>query len=359
MLKIREAGTCKYDLAALGSVNERAIPEGREPSEWTNRFLFEATGAEYNVVCGPANWGKSTAMFTALVLNSPPGMRIIRAIRSRNITPVYKDCVHNGITGPRHAIMWSDLGVGVRGPKVYYDRAEEAGAMLQPGDFDWDHHFVEEGVRWVHVTGLFMALSPTTGELVLEMARAAKKAGTIVSVDLNYREALWKANGISQELFRSIVREATVVVGNEEDFQLTLGIDGPEAGGEGLEGKRDSFVAMLENAIEEFPNIQLVATTLREVVSADLHQWGALMWYDGQIYDAPTRDIGVYCRIGGGDAFAGGLFYGMLEGMDPQDALNFGWAHGALLVTYSGDVSRASSPDDVWRTARGEARVSR
>ncbi|MDY0041291.1 MAG: sugar kinase [Desulforhabdus sp.] len=359
MLSLRDPNKCKYQMAALGSINERAIPEGREPSEWTNRFVFEATGAEYNVLCGPANWGMSTAMFTALVPNTPPGMRILRDIRSRGVTPIYKEFTHNGITGPRHAIMWSDLGAGIRGPKVYYDRAEEAGAMLKPGDFDWKRYFEVEGVRWVHVTGLFMSLSRYTGQLVLEMAKAARAAGTVVSVDLNYRDAMWKANGITQELFRSIVAESTVVVGNEEDFQLALGITGPDAGGSNLEEKRAGFTAMLTKAVEQFPNIKLFATTLREVHSAQEHTWSALMWYEGKIYDAPTKDIEVYCRIAGGDAFAGGLFYGMLTGMEPQEALNYGWAHGALMVTYSGDTSKASSPQDVVRAMKGQARVAR
>ncbi len=271
MLSLRNPETCKYAMAAIGSVNERAVPEGREPSEWTNRFVFETTGAEYNVLGGPANWGMPAAMFTALVPNTPPGMRILRAIRSRGITPIYKEFQHNGITGPRHAIMWSDLGCGVRAPQVYYDRAEEAGAMLKPGDFDWNYYFNEVGIRWIHVSGLFMALSPVTGKLVVEMARAAKAAGTVVSVDLNYRAAMWKANGITQDLFRTVANEATVLCGNEEDFQLSLGITGPEAGGSGVEEKRSGFKAMLENARKEFPNVKLFATTLRESISADKH----------------------------------------------------------------------------------------
>jgi 2-dehydro-3-deoxygluconokinase len=258
------------------------------------------------------------------------------------------------------AAVYSDRGFGVRAPVVFYNRSNEAAARLQPGDFDWAAIF-GAGVRWFHSGGIFAALSPTTSEVIVEAMRAARAAGATVSFDLNYREKLWKASGGADRaapVLRRIVENVDVIVGNEEDLQKGLDIPGPEVSSK---SKLDpsAFFGMIDNAVRKFPQVKVVATTLREVHSSNRHSWSAVAWVSGKTFVAPTAELDVYDRVGGGDGFASGFFYGLLSGASPEEAVKLGWAHGALLTTFPGDTTMATL-DQVRAFAKGgSARIQR
>jgi len=256
--------------------------------------------------------------------------------------------------------VYSDRGYGVRAPVVFYNRANEAGALLKPGDFDWNAIF-SEGVRWFHSGGIFAALSETTGELIIEGMRAARAAGAVVSFDLNYREKLWNVwggAGRAAEVLGRIVDNVDVLVGNEEDLQKGLGVRGPEAESA---SKLDpgAFLGMIGRVLERFPRIRAAATTLREVHSANRHSWSAVAWVDGESHVAPAIELDVYDRVGGGDGFAAGFFYGLLAGEPPAEALKLGWAHGALLTTYPGDTTMATLDEVRALASGGSQRIKR
>jgi 2-dehydro-3-deoxygluconokinase len=281
-------------------------------------------------------------------------------VREAGVVPFYKWFEHDGVHGPNIAGVYSDLGQGVRPPVVFYNRAQEAGALLKPGDFDWARIF-SDGVRWFHSGGIFAALSENTSELILEAMQAAHAAGTITSFDLNYRPKLWAAAGgpkRAQQVLQRLVGHADALFGNEEDLQHGLGIPGPN-----VESKSkldpDTFFMMIDRAVEQFPHIQLVATTLREVHSTNRHDWAAVLWFRGQKFVSPTCQLDVLDRIGGGDGFSSGLIYGLLTGRSPEEALGLGWAHGALLTTYPGDVTMASLEEVEALAHGGTARVQR
>jgi 2-dehydro-3-deoxygluconokinase len=269
------------------------------------------------------------------------------------VKPFYKHFKHDGVTGPNMATVYSDRGHGLRAPVVFYNRSNEAAAQLKPGDFDWDAIFAG-GVRWVHSGGIFAALSPTTAPLAAEMMKAAKAAGAVTSFDLNFREKLWKIHGGNEravETIASIVENVDVLVGNEEDLQKGLGIPGPEVA---AKSKLDPsvFFGMIDKVVKKHPNVKAVATTLREVHSTNRHSWSAVAWIDGQTFTAPTAELEVIDRVGGGDGFAAGFIYGLLAGESPEQAIKLGWAHGALLTTFPGDTTMASV-DQVRAFAQG------
>ena len=258
------------------------------------------------------------------------------------------------------ATIYSDRGFGVRAPVVFYNRANEAGAQLKPGDFDWNEVF-SNGVRWFHSGGIFAALSETTGEVIIEGMKAAKAAGAVTSFDLNYRAKLWNIWGgleKAQDVMRRIVENVDVLVGNEEDLQLGLGIPGPEVG---KKSKLDPsiFFGMIDKVVDKHPQVKVVATTLREVHTAAHHSWGAVAWIDGNTYVSPTTELHIYDRVGGGDGFASGFFYGLLSSEEPQDAVNLGWAHGALLTTFPGDTTMATLEQVRAFVQGGSARIQR
>jgi 2-dehydro-3-deoxygluconokinase len=259
------------------------------------------------------------------------------------------------------ATVYSDRGQGVRAPVVFYNRSNEAAALLKPGDFDWTSIF-SNGVRWFHSGGIFAALSETTSELIIEAMQAAKRHGAIVSFDLNYREKLWNASGGGHkralEVMSRIVNHVDVLVGNEEDLQKGLGIPGPEvAAKSGLDS--GAFLAMIDHVVSRHPQIKVLATTLREVHSTNRHTWSAVAWMAGHAYVAPTCELDVRDRVGGGDGFASGLIYGLLNGEPPEEALKLGWAHGALITTFPGDTTMAKV-DQVRAFAKGgSARIQR
>ncbi|MFN0052811.1 MAG: PfkB family carbohydrate kinase, partial [Planctomycetales bacterium] len=275
--------------------------------------------------------------------------------------PFYKWFEHDGVRGPNLATVYSDRGQGVRAPVVFYNRANEAGALLKPGEFDWPSIF-GGGVRWFHSGGIFSALSATTSELIIEGMQMAQKAGAITSFDLNYRAKLWAAVGgesKGQEVISRIVRHVDALVGNEEDLQRGLGIAGPQVDATRSRLDPDSFFTMIDQAVQKFPNIKLVATTLREVHSTNRHDWGAVLWLEGKRYVSPTCELDVLDRIGGGDGFAAGLFFGLLAGRPPEEALRLGWAHGALLTTFPGDVTMARLSEVEALAKGGSSRVQR
>jgi 2-dehydro-3-deoxygluconokinase len=349
------------DFLSLGALIHRLDP-GIIPFRKAKTCDIHVSGGEYNVAANLADcFGLKTGIATAMV-HYPIGEMIQNAVRAAGVTPFYKFFEHDGVRGPNMATVYSDRGAGVRAPVVFYNRSNEAGAMLKPGDFDWDTIFAG-GVRWFHSGGIFAALSETTSELIIEGMKAAKKAGAVTSFDLNYRAKLWKAAGGDSRAvatLRRIVEHVDVLVGNEEDMQKGLGIKGPEVSKK-ADSKLDPdvFFMMIDATVKEFPNIKAVATTLREVHSTNRHDWAAVLWMDGQQYTSPTCHLDVVDRIGGGDGFAAGCFYGLLTGRSPEESLRLGWAHGALLTTFPGDVTMAKL-DEVEAFAKGgSARVQR
>ena len=355
-LAIRADGA--LDLLALGAVVTRLDP-GIIPFRKASSFDIHVSGGEFNVAANLADaFGQRTGIATAMV-DYPIGDLVAARVRSMGVTPFYRHFEHDGATGPNIATVYSDRGYGIRGPVVFYNRANEAAARLAPGDFDWPSIF-GAGVRWFHSGGIFAALSPTASELIIEAMQAAHDAGAIVSFDLNYRAKLWHALGGGarvHEVLRRIVEHVDVLVGNEEDLQTGLQIPGPEVRSTGLDPA--SFLDMIDRVVAAFPRIRVVATTLREVQSASRHRWSAVAWVAGQSFVAPVCELDVHDRVGGGDGFASGLFYGLLNGEAPEDALRLGWAHGALLTTFPGDTTMATL-DQVRAFAAGEsARIQR
>jgi 2-dehydro-3-deoxygluconokinase len=350
---------CELDLLSLGALVHRLDP-GIIPFRKARSFDIHVSGGEYNVAANLADcFGLKTGIATAMV-NYGIGELVQGRVREMGVKPFYKHFEHDGVRGPNIATVYSDRGQGVRPPVVFYNRANEAGGMLKPGDFDWKGIF-GKGVRWFHSGGIFAALSNTTSELIVEGMQAAKEHGAVTSFDLNYRAKLWATIGGAakgQEMIRKIVQHVDMLVGNEEDLQKGLGIEGQD-----VEHTSDldpeAFFKMIERAVEKFPNVKMVATTLREVKSTNRHEWAAVLWYDGKRYVSPTMQLDVIDRIGGGDGFASGLIYGMLKGKDPEQSLRLGWAHGALITTFPGDTTMARLPEVETLAKGGSARVQR
>jgi len=356
-LNIRQEGA--LDLLSLGALVHRLDP-GIIPFRKATECKIHVSGGEFNCAANLSDcFGLQTGIATAMV-DYPIGDLIAERVRAMGVKPFYKRFKHNGVNGPNMATVYSDRGHGVRGPVVFYNRANEAGAVLKPGDFDWQSIFAS-GVRWFHSGGIFAALSATTGELIVEGMKAAKAAGAVTSFDLNYRAKLWNIWGGHERalsVIGRIVEHADVLVGNEEDLQMGLGIPGPEVA---AKSKLDpsAFFAMIEKVVAKYPHVKVVATTLREVQSTCRHGWSAVAWIDGKTYMAPTLQLDVLDRVGGGDGYAAGFFYGLLTGEEPQEAVNLGWAHGALLTTFPGDTTMATV-DQVRALAKGgSARIQR
>jgi 2-dehydro-3-deoxygluconokinase len=339
-LDIKKTGA--IDFLSLGALVHRLDP-GQVPFRKASECKIHVSGGEFNVAANLANcFQLSTAVATAMV-DYPLGELVAERVRAMGVRPFYRRFEHNGVNGPNLATVYSDRGYGVRAPVVFYNRANEAGALLKPGDFDWAAIFAE-GVRWFHSGGIFAALSETTSELIIEAMQAARSAGAIVSFDLNFREKLWKVWGDASHAARiisRIVEQVDVLVGNEEDLQKGLGIRGPEVA---ARSKLDpsAFLGMMDQVVAQYPRIRAVATTLREVHSTNRHSWSAVAWIAGETHVAPHVELDVFDRVGGGDGFASGLFYGLLRGETPERALRLGWAHGALITTFPGDTTMAT-----------------
>jgi 2-dehydro-3-deoxygluconokinase len=347
------------DFLSLGALVHRFDP-GITPFRKASECQIHVSGGEYNCAANLSDcFHLKTAVATAMV-DYPIGDLIAERVRAMGVHPFYKHFAHNGVNGPNMATVYSDRGFGVRAPVVFYNRSNEAAAQLKPGDFDWNAVFAA-GVRWFHSGGIFAALSETTGELIIEGMQAAKSAGAVISFDLNYRPKLWNIWGgqdRAQSVLRHIVEHVDVLVGNEEDLQLGLGIPGPEVA---AKSKLDpgALIGMIDIFIGKFPQIKIVATTLREVHSTNRHSWGAVAWIDGKSFVSPTCELDVYDRVGGGDGFSSGFFYGLLAGETEQEAVNLGWAHGALLTTFPGDTTMATLEQVKAFAKGGSARIQR
>ncbi len=357
-MKLRE--NCKYDLVCPTSMGVRITPANRLPVHTSRFFEMQATSAESNVLNVSSSLGLKTKVLTTFVKDSPIASFIKAELRFRNIDYEGPEVPQGGAWGYRHQFNIADSGFGSRGPRVWNDRSGEVGRTLNAKDFDLDRIFNKEGVKILHLSGLVAALSPETTKFCLEVARAAKASGTVISFDLNYRASFWK--GREEELsaaFSEIAGVADILIGNEEDFQLALGMKGPEAGGKDLEKKMGQFKDMIAQVRKSYPQAQVFATTLREVVSANEHNWGALMLVGDTWYTEDPRPIQVMDRIGGGDGFVGGLLYAILAGKNQEDWIKMGWATGVLATTVLTDYSTPADEEQIWSVYSGNARVKR
>jgi 2-dehydro-3-deoxygluconokinase len=356
-LKIRESGG--LDLVSVGALVHR-LDTGIIPFRKATQCQIHVSGGEFNVAANLADCFRlQTGVATAMV-DYPIGDLITERVKAMGVKAFYKHYKHDGVHGPNMATVYSDRGQGVRAPVVFYNRSNEAGAQLKPGDFDWKSIFAG-GIRWFHSGGIFAALSPTTAELIIEAMQAAKAAGAIVSFDLNYRAKLWNISGGHERavaVLDRIVKNVDVLVGNEEDLQMGLGIPGPEVA---AKSKLDpsAFIGMIDKVTRKHPQVKIVATTLREVHSTNRHSWGAVAWINGKSFTAPTCELDIFDRVGGGDGFAAGFIYGLLSGETEQDAVNLGWAHGALLTTFPGDTTMATVEQVRAFAKGGSARIQR
>jgi 2-dehydro-3-deoxygluconokinase len=347
------------DLLSLGALVTRFDP-GVIPFRKASHFSIHVSGGEFNVAANLSDCFRMNTGIASAMVSYPIGDLIAERVRAMGVRPFYRHFEHDGTHGPNMATVYSDRGFGVRAPVVFYNRSNEAAALLKPGDFDWKAIFAE-GVRWFHCGGIFSSLSDSTAELVLEAMHAAKAAGVVVSFDLNYREKLWKSRGgikRAQDVLSSIVENVDVLVGNEEDLQKGLGFPGPEVHGR---SKLDpgAFLSMIKSVVHRFPKVKIVATTLREAHSTNRHGWGSVAWVNGETVSSPTCELEVYDRVGGGDGFASGFFYGLLNGETPERAIRLGWAHGALLTTYPGDTTMATLEQVRAFAEGGSARIQR
>jgi len=356
-LDIKPAGA--LDFVSLGALVHRLDP-GIIPFRKAASCAIHVSGGEFNCAANLADcFGLKTAVASAMV-DYPVGELIAERVKAMGVVPFYKRFAHDGVRGPNMAAVYSDQGFGVRAPVVFYNRSNEAAGLLKPGDFDWKAIFAG-GARWFHSGGIFAALSPTTAEVIVEGMKAAKAAGAVCSFDLNFREKLWKISGGAERAVATVARiveNVDVLVGNEEDLQKGLGMPGPEVQ---AKSKLDPsmFIGMIDAVVRKHPQVKIVATTLREVHSTSRHAWGAVAWIDGKTYVAPTAQLDVLDRVGGGDGFASGFFYGLLTGAEPEEALKLGWAHGALLTTFPGDTTMATLEQVRGFAKGGSARIQR
>lgn len=356
-LNIKQEGA--LDFVSLGALVHRIDP-GVIPFRKASTCEIHVSGGEFNCAANLADCFRlNTGVATAMV-GYPIGDLVAERVRAMGVKPFYKWYEHDGVRGPNIAAVYSDRGHGVRAPVVFYNRSNEAAAQLKPGDFNWDEIF-KGGVRWFHSGGIFAALSETTAEVIVEGMKAAKAAGAVTSFDLNFREKLWKISGgegRAVETVARIVENVDVLVGNEEDLQKGLGIPGQDVT---KSSKLDptAFFGMIDKVVKMHPQVKVVATTLREVHTTNRHSWGAVAWVNGETYVSPTAELDVIDRVGGGDGFASGFFYGLLTGESPEESLKLGWAHGALLTTFPGDTTMATVEQVRAFAKGGSARIQR
>ena len=351
---------CAFSLLVPTSMGVRFTPVGGQPFHCSDTFKLQATSAESNVASVSSFLGLPVKVLTAFVAGSPVARFIKDDLARRHMDYEGPEVEQDNPWGYRHQFNLADSGYGSRGPRVQNDRAGEVGRTLNVKDFDLERIFRDEGVQIVHLSGLVAALSPETGTFCLEIARAAKKYGTSISFDLNYRASFWKNREQElHEIFTEIASVSDILIGNEEDFQLCLGIKGPEAGGSNLADKIESFKGMINRVKEAFPGAVAFATTLRQVVSANSHLWGAITLTEDTWQVVEPRQITVLDRIGGGDGFVGGFIYGILKGWDAEKCTQFGWASGALVTTLLTDYAQPADEDQIWSIWEGNARVKR
>jgi len=349
-----------WALVVPTSMGVRITPANGQPVHTASQFTMQATSAETNVASIASYLGLPVKVLTTFVKDSPIASFIKSDLRARNLSYEGKEVPQGGPWGFRHQFNIADSGYGSRGPRVQNDRAGEVGRTLNVKDFDLERLFGKEGVQIVHLSGLIGALSPETSTFCLELAKAAKKHGTRIAFDLNYRATFWKGREKElRDIFTQIASVADILVGNEEDFQLCLGIEGPKEGGKGIAEQIEGFKGMIARVKKTFPNASVFATTLREVEDTNTHHWGAIMLEGDNWHVIQPRPIHVLDRIGGGDGFVGGLLYGILKGWEAEKWAQFGWATGALATTVLTDYAQPVDEDQVWSIWAGNARVKR
>lgn len=350
----------RYAMLIPTSMGVRITAAKGQPTNASTMFEMQATSAESNVASIASYLGMPVKVLTAFVAGSPVARFIKDNLAARHMDYEGPDRPQGGPWGYRHQFNIADSGYGSRGPRVHNDRAGEVGRTLSAEDFDLERIFGSEGVQIVHLSGLVAALSPETATFCLELARAARAHGTRISFDLNYRASFWE--GRERELrsvFHEIASISDILVGNEEDFQLALGLEGPPPGGAGLAAKIESFKQMIGTVRAAYPDVTVCATTLREVVSTNEHLWGAILSVGEEWYTAEPRSITVLDRIGGGDGFVGGMLYAILKGWEPETWVQFGWASGALATTFLTDYAQPADEEQIWAIWQGNARVKR
>ena len=357
-LQLRE--NCKYGIAVPTSMGVRITPPNGAPVHTSNQFYMQATSAESNVINVSSSLGIKGLVMTNFVKDSPISYFIKGELRRRNIDYLGPDVPQGGPWGYRHQFNIADSGFGTRGPRVHNDRAGEVGRILNPKDFDFDKIFGEDGVQILHLSGLVGALSTDTTHFCLEAAKAAKKYGTRISFDLNHRASFWKDREDElQRSFSEIAGMTDILIGNEEDYQLCLGVEGPKEGGSDLTAQVEGFKEMIGRIKKACPNASIFGNTLRQVISVGEHLWGAITLFGDTWTVIEPRPIQILDRIGGGDGFAGGLLYGVLRGMEPEHATQFGWASGALATTVLEDYATPADEAMIWSIFEGNARVKR
>jgi 2-dehydro-3-deoxygluconokinase len=359
-MEIKLRKNYKYSLVVPSSIGIRITPVGNQPVNCSNTFIMQVTSAETNVASISSYLGLPVKVLTTFVKDSPISKIIKSNLLSRHMEYEGKDIPQGGPWGYRHQFNIADSGYGPRGPRVYNDRAGEVGKTLNIKDFDLEKIFNTEGVRILHLSGLIAALSRETSQFCLELAKVAKRYGTCISFDLNYRASFWKnRENKLKSIFSEITSLSDFLIGNEEDFQLCLGVKGPEVGGKDLKEKIDSFKQMIISVRKEYPDVSVFATTLREVIDANCHLWGAIMLEENNWHVIEPKEIKVLDRIGGGDAFVGGMLYGILKGWGPDKWIQFGWASGAFAATLLTDYATPVDEEQIWAIWSGNARVKR
>lgn len=360
-LDIKAAGDCQFDLVSLGECMIRLSPAGHGRIEFAPLLETHVGGGEYNVAYALARLGLRTGWVGGL--NTAPMGRII-ANHARSVgvdishAPMKK---YDGVGNrDRIGLNFTEVGTSKRAAVTLYDRGHSATAGMQPSDVDWKKLFTEQGVRWFHTGGIFAALSDNTRKIVANAVKAAHEAGTIVSYDLNFRSKLWSSEQ-AIETTQPLVPYIDCLIGNEEDFEKVLGYEV-----EGVDVEKpdkldtSAFKKMVERVVKDYPNIKVVGTTLRGVQTALVNDWSAILWHDGTFYDGLQFDgLEIEDRVGGGDGFASGFAFGFLTGKDPQQCVNLGVAHGALLMSTRGDTSQITLDELEHVAGGGSARIKR
>jgi len=359
-MKLEMRKKCKYGVAVPTSMGVRISPPDGAPVHTSNTFHMQATSAESNAVNISASLGIKGLALTNFVEDSPISYFIKSELRRRNIDYIGPDVPQEGPWGYRHQFNIADSGFGTRGPRVHNDRAGEVGRVLNAKDFDFEKIFGEDGVQVLHLSGLIGAISKDTTRFCIDAARAASRHGTRISFDLNHRASFWKGREDElRESFTEMVSLTDILIGNEEDYQLCLGIEGPQDGGRDLTTQISDFKNMIGNIKKAFPNACIFGNTLREVISVNEHMWGAITLFGDTWTVVEPRPIRIFDRLGGGDGFSGGLLYGIMTGMDPDKATAFGWASGALATTVIEDYATPCDEEMVWSIFKGNARIKR
>lgn len=350
----------KYALVVPTSMGIRITPTGSQPVHTSEIFMMHVTSAETNVASIASYLGVPVKVLTTFVKGSPIADKIKRNLKMRNMNFEGKEVDAGGPWGYRHQINIADSGYGMRGPRVLNDRAGEVGRTLNIKDFDLEHIFGKEGVQILHLSGLICALSQETGEFCLSLVKKAKKLGTLISFDLNYRASFWEGREeILRDIFTQITEISDIIIGNEEDFQLALGIEGPKAGGIDISAQIESFKSMMHNVKKKFASLKVIATTLRQVQHANQHLFGAILWENNNWHVIEPKSIHVLDRIGGGDGFVGGMLYAILKGWPSEKWIQFGWASGVFATTFYTDYAQPADEEQVWAIWQKNARVKR